>query len=456
MFTSKKIFIPILIATFFSLFYIFTTTSKIKNDAYEYDALSNSILQGEYSINGSPSMVREPGYPLFRAILKYSYNHLTFILFVQLLLFLSTIYIVGIITEKIAPETGKWGLFGASLSYSLAFYTSVHLSEIFISFLVALLALVLSANFNKKPQIKDWVYLSIISSAILLTRYPYLFIVVSGIIILAIYSHKNGMQKKAIVVQILLSISIIIAFVSPWIIRNNNKFNEASISGRVGGVLYARAWKADKDWRNFFDSIASATLGRGVLFTIYPNNKSIWLDQWEDWWRNPKIVKEMWGDDPIIMDRNRKKAALKIIFQDFDNISKFSAWTFVDTIRLLQLPNPIPEAQGSPFEGTYGPLAKEGKLSRLQFLSLLLVHIIQLIWIVFIFISTYLGFKKYRFNFIPGILFISVLLAYSIADNIPRYGAPLQPWLLSAIFITIIFPIYEKYKNTQTYNDKKN
>lgn len=443
---NKWVYIPILISFLVSLFYIIVIPGKIKSDAAEYDGLANSILQGEYSLDGKPSMEREPGYPLFRATIKIVSSNSNFILFIQLILFCLTIYIIGLISLKIDSRIGIWGLWGSSLSYALAFYPSTHISETFVAFLLAFFGYILIKSIEK-PDTKNWVYLSIISGFIVLTRYPYVLIPISFIVVMSISSYKKNINRKIIIKNILISITILSIITGSWLYRNYSTFNEIGFAGRSGAGFYARAWKADKTWRSMGDSYLSAILGRGILYTIYPSNQSIWLDQWGDWWRDEKTIKDMWGEGKTEIDRKRKIAAKEIIFKDINNFSKFIAWSGIDTLRLLQLQNPITDAHGSPFEGTYGELAKERKINGIQLAGLGMVHFMQLLWLIAIVVSTYIGFKKYTYKFIPGILLVSVLLVHSVADNIARYGAPLQPFLLSAIFMTIIYPLYEKNRN---------
>lgn len=445
---SKWVLVPIIFSFLISLFYIVIIPGKVKSDAAEYDGLAESILQGEYSLYGKPSMEREPGYPLFRAVLKIFITNLNFILFVQLILFIATIYIVGLISFKIDPKIGVWGLWGASLSYALAFYPSTHISETFVAFLLAIFGYVL-INSTDSPKTMNWVYLSIISSFIVLTRYPYIIVPISFLLVMSISSYKQKIDKKIIIKNIFVSVLIISTLTGVWLYRNYSTFNEIGFAGRSGAGFYARAWKADKSWRSLADSYVSVFLGRGVLYTVYPNNQSIWLDQWGDWWRDPKVVKEMWGEGMAEIDKKRKIAAKEIIFKDINNFSKFIAWSGIDTLRLLQLQNPIPEAYGSPFEGTYGELAKEKNIGFIQLTGLGIVHLLQLIWFIAIFVSTYIGFRKYSYKFIPGVFLISILLVHTIADNIARYGAPLQPFILSGIFMTIIYPLYEKNRNNR-------
>ncbi len=440
---NKWVLIPIIFSFLISLFYIVVIPGKLKNDSAEYDGLANSILYGEYSLGGKPSMEREPGYPLFRASLKLINTNLEFILFVQLILFCLTIYTVGLISNKIDSERGLWGLWGASLSYSLAFYPSAHISETFVAFLLSIFGLVLINSINK-PERKNWIYLSIIAGIIVLTRYPYILIPIAFLSVMTISSYAKKIDKNIILKNLLISILILSSITGVWLLRNYIIFNQIGFAGRSGAGFYARAWKAEKPWRTVVDSYASVFLGRGILYTIYPNNKSVWLDQWGDWWRDEETIKKMWGEGKAEIDSRRKEAAKEILLKDINNFSKFVAWSGIDTLRLLQLQNPIPEAHGSPFEGTYGELAKEKKINAVQLSGLILVHVLQLLWFIAIFVSMYIGFKKYSYKFIPGVFLVSILLIHTVADNIARYGAPLQPFILSAIFMTIVYPLSRK------------
>ena len=441
----KKFLLPALFGFLIVSFYILVIPGSIKSDASEYDKLANSILVGQFSIDGVPSMQREPGYPFFRAEIKSFTSNPEVIRWIQALLYALIIFIVGMAGSKIDFRLGSWSAWGAALSYGLAFYPATHLSEILTAFLLALTGLALLYGIEK-PSFKNWIITSVLSSLLILTRYTYVLLPLAGIVILVYVSKKNKIETKKIIRNVLVSIIIVFSFVTPWIVRNYRTFNEVNVAGRSGAILYARAWRANKPWRTIPDSYLSVLLGRGLLFTVYPNNQSIWLEQWGDWWRNKEIVKQMWGTNPIEIDQKRKAEAFNLIFKNWQNMAKFAVWTGVDELRLLELPNPLPQALGSPFEGTYGPLAKEGQIPPIALLGLGLVHLTQLLWFVAIGLSTFIGFKKYGLKFVPGILLSCLLLPHAIADNIARYSAPLQPWLLSAIFMTIFFPIYERYK----------
>ncbi len=136
----RKFLVPAFLAFLLASFYIVANPGQIKSDAKEYDDLANSILQGKFEIGGIPSMEREPGYPLFRATLKYVNSSPSFILWVQAILYFLTILAIGMTMSKIDEERGHFAAWGAALAYGLAFYPSVHLSETLVAFLLSIIS----------------------------------------------------------------------------------------------------------------------------------------------------------------------------------------------------------------------------------------------------------------------------------------------------------------------------
>ncbi len=437
----KKFLIPIFLCLVIASSYMIIDSGKVGGDAIDYEELSNSILTGKYSIDGATSMLREPGYPFFRAVLKWLHFSMGGILWIQILLYAITIFFVGLTCFKIDNRAGVWGAWGAALSYGLAFYPSHHLSETLTAFFLSIIGLLFITTLDN-PRCKHWIFLGMASGVLLLTRYAFFLIPIVSAAAIIITAIKNKMlDRKELAINVVLMFLIMGIIISPWVIRNYNEFGEANIAGRSGNILYARAWKAEKSWRSLFDSYISVFIGRGLLFTIYPTSQPIFQEQW-DWQRDTNKLKLL-GDSNTEVNKNLRKEAFGIIFKDFNQFAKFAAWTGVDGLRLLALPNPVIEAQGSPIEGTYGPLAKEEGLSLIQIIALASVHIIQLLWFVCIVLSIIFGFRKYGFRFIPGILLIGFILPHLAIDDTARFAAPMQPWLLSGIFITILYPLYK-------------
>ena len=435
--------IPALLAFLIASFYIIKSPGGLGADAFDYDTLAHSILTGHYNLNGGPSMLREPGYPMFRAILIFLGAHLMTILWIQAIMYAGTVFLVGLSAEKIDPRLGIWGAWGAALSYGLAFYPSTHLSENLTAFLAALIGFFFITALDN-PRLRNWVLVALSGAALIYTRYAFSFIPLLCLVSLYIVSLKKGISKKEVIKKELISIVIIIAAVSPWILRNYEQFGEPNMAGLSGTIAYARAWKAEQSWWALGDSYISVFIGRGLLFTIYPTNQSIFQEQWGSWQRDPAQIK-LWGSTDEQIDKARRKAALAIIFKNPNQFAKFALWTGVDDLRLFELPSPIIKAKGSPFEGTYGPLAKTTGLSLIQIIALAAVHIVQLIWWIALIASIILGFKKYRWRFVPGIFFIALIIPFSAVDNIPRFAVPLHPWFLAGVFLTVIPLIVNKF-----------
>lgn len=444
---QKKILLPALFAFLLASIYIVYDPGMIKSDASEYDRLADSILVGEYALDGIPSMLREPGYPAFRAILKFIGFSLTGILWTQAVMYLFTILLTGATLYKIDPKTWLWGAWGAAFSYGLAFYPSQHLSENLTAFILAIVGF-LFFSVVTNPTKKNWFFLGLSCGTLLLTRYAFLVIPIACIISLSIILFRNGHSKKNILTGIMILILTTTLVVSPWMIRNYKQFGVFNVAGRLGAIIYPRAWKADKSWGSLIDSYASVLVGRGILFTVYPTNQSIFQEQWGDWWRNPEKIK-LWGQTPTEIDQNRKKEAIKIITSDFDHFAKYTVWTGVDVLRLMALPNPVFPAKGSPIEGTYGPMAKDGNLSVIQITALSLAHIIQLIWFACITLSMIFGFKKYGWRFVPGIILLSFVSAHFVGDGTARHAISIHPWLLAGIFMTVFYPAWNYLRNSK-------
>lgn len=438
----KQILLPTILAFFISSIYIVFDPGQITSDASEYDRLADSVLVGQYNLDGTPSMLREPGYPFFRALLKFFEFSLTEIMWIQAIMYATTVFLVGISVCKIDEQNGSWGAWGAALSYGLAFYPSQHLSENLTAFALALVGF-LFIQITQNQTTKKWFLFGLSSGLLLFTRYAFLAFPVVCIASLSTILLKQTQDKKTLIKNITIFTTATALVITPWMIRNYRQFGVFNVAGRMGAIVYPRAWKAEKSWRALADSYISVFTGRGLLFNFYPTNQSIFQEQWGDWWRDPEKIKE-WGKTEVEIDQNRKKKAIEIITSDFNTFSKYVAWTGVDVLRFLALPNPVFPAKGSPIEGTYGPLAKEFGLSKLQILGLTFVHVAQLLWFVLMVFSMIIGFKKYGLRFIPGLILVSIVLTHSIGDGTARHSIPIQPWVLAGIFMTIA-PLIQRY-----------
>lgn len=410
---------------------------QIVKDAGEYDSLAQSILQGTYQLDGKPSMLREPGYPVFRAAIHLATGNPNVFLLVQVLLFVAIIWLVWDSLRRLDEKLASIGAWSAALSYGLAVYASRHLLEMFAAFLAAVVVwFAVRAMTAEKPW-KDLIAFSIASSALILTRVPLALIPIALGLMLAIVWKKKGFVE--IVKRGGLFFAILIVLVSPWVVRNGMTFGVWSITGRTGIQVAARAYKADESFARLHDSAVSVVIGRSLERVYYPNSRPIILEQWK--WVWDRFAAWQIDRSDIDADKALRNEAFSIIFRDPQHVMKAALWSVVDSGRLLALPSPLSPEFG--IEGMFWPNIEKNQLGIIDRWILWAAHLLQMGWWFGIAAGLYAGFARYQKSFFPGYVFLAVLIAHVPADNIVRYAAPIFPWLVFLAllgWLTVFFP----------------
>lgn len=398
----------------------------VVKDAGEYDALAQSILQGKYQIDGKPSMLREPGYPVFRALIRLVSDQPSIVLWIQVLLFVAIIWLVWDTFRRFDQKLALVGVWSAALSYGLAIYASRHLLEMFTAFLVALVIWLAVRVMSTERPWRELVAFSVASSILILTRAS-LVLIPLGLLTMFVLVWRKNVGMVEIIKRKSLVVLILVLLVSPWIIRNGQTFGVWGVAGRSGIQVAARAYKAHESWGRLRDSMGSVLIGRSLLTVKYPEAKPIILEQWKWVWNRF----EAWKIDrnEIDADRTLQKEAFGILFTDASHVIRGGLWSIVDLGRLLALPSPLAAEFG--IEGMYWPRVENKTIWALDIWVLVLAHLLQMIWWVGIIAGMYLGFREYGKRFFPGYVVLAVVIAHIPADNIVRYAAPIYPWLVS-------------------------
>jgi 4-amino-4-deoxy-L-arabinose transferase-like glycosyltransferase len=420
----KKPWLPMLVGFILAGSFVFLQPGLIVKDAGEYDALSRSILQGEYAIDGEASMLREPGYPVFRAVIYLITNNPSVILWAQVLLFVAIIWLVWDSLRRLDPSLAVLGAWSAALSYGLAVYASRHLLEIFAAFLVSLIVWFAVRAMNSEKLWGDLIGFSLASGVLVLTRVPLALVPIALGMMLAWHWKKKGfieVVKRGSVFAVIL-----VVLVSPWVIRNGKTFGVWSITGRTGIQVAARAYKANESCGRLQDSLGSVVIGRSLNTLTYPTSKPIILEQWKWVWDRFAA----WGIDrnEIDADKALRKEAFGILLSDIPHFLRGGLWSFVDMGRLLALPSPLSPEFG--IEGMFWPKVEAGTIGVVDRWILTIAHFVQIIWWIGMLAGLYFGFQRFGVRFFPGLVAVSVVIAHIPADNIVRYAAPMQPWLL--------------------------
>ncbi len=422
----KKPWLPMFVGFLLAASFVVFQPGSIAKDAGEYEALSQSILQGQFSIDGQASMLRELGYPVFRAAIHLVTSNQQAILWIQVLLFVSIIWLIWDSLRRFDSRLAMIGAWSAALSYGLAFYASRHLLEMFAAFLVALVVWFAVRAMSTEQTWKELIAFSFASCALILTRVSLALIPIGLLLMILVNLKKRGEWMKRGVV----SVAIIALFITPWIVRNGKTFGVWSITGRTGIQVAARAYKSNESWGRLRDSLGSVVIGRSLLTVIAPQSKPIILEQWKWVWDRFAA----WGVDrnEIEADKAIKKEAFEILLSDQAHFWRGGLWSIVDMGRLLALPSPLSPEFG--IEGMFWPKVEAGTIGFADIAILVVAQLLQLGWWIGILAGLYFGFMQFGKRFFPGYIVIAVMIAHVPADNIVRYAAPIEPWLL---FLTL-------------------
>ncbi|MCE9585945.1 glycosyltransferase family 39 protein [Candidatus Uhrbacteria bacterium] len=396
----------------------------IAKDAGEYDALAQSIVQGRYEIDGQASMLREPGYPTLRASIRVISDSPSVVLWFQVLLFVAIIWLVWDSFRRLESRLALIGAWSAALSYGLAVYASRHLLEMFAAFLVALVVWFAVRAMHAEKIWKDLILFSIASAALILTRVPLALVPISLAIMLAWYWKSKGLFEVAKRGSVF--VAILIALLSPWVIRNGTTFGVWSITGRTGIQVAARAYKANESWGRLRDSLGSVVVGRSLNALKYPQSKPIILEQWK--WVWDRFAAWKLDRSEIDADKALRKEAFGILLSDVPHFLRGGLWSIVDMGRLLALPSPLAPEFG--IEGMFWPKVEAKNIGMMDRWILVLAHLVQAAWWLGMLIGLFFGFKRFGRRFFPGYIVLAVVIAHIPADNIVRYAAPIQPWLI--------------------------
>ncbi len=425
----------------FSVFFSLVKPGTLSDDAGQYEKLSQSILVGQYTIDGAPSMFREPGYPLFRAMVKIFSKDLNSILILQSFLYSFSVLLIGLAFYRMENDLGAPAAWGAALCYGAVFYSSRHLFEILAIFIVSLIAYSFSDWINRLRHWYQPVLLGLLCGVLLLTRYSFLLLPIAVSISIAVVLFQN--RKKLIISIASGALCFVIAFsiAFPWMFRNQKIFGTFSMASRSGIILYARGLKAAEPWERYFSTFGSIVFGKALLTENIPNANPLYRDYWERTWSYfNKLKSEGLSEQEI--DELMGKEGRQLIFESPQNLFRYVLWSGLDLMRFFAWSSP--SNLGSDIEYTFAEHAlNEGALTYKQNALLVVLHFVQIIWWTSLVYSVYFGFKRFKWNFTPGILIIAYTLPHLFTDNIVRYSVPILPLVWGSVASFVYFRLWK-------------
>ncbi len=421
--------IPLVLGSFFVLH----QPGRVEKDAYEYYALAQSIHQGRFYLDGQPSMIREPGYPAFLALLGLISFSPVWILWVQVGLLGVNALIIGDAIRRIEPRVGWWPGIAAGCAYGLAAMAAQQMLEVWTALLISTSAWLLSRFFEKHAW--RWlVGMNIALAALVLTRSTLTLLVplFVGSASYALFQDKKDLKKTLLAAA--LSFLMIAGLVFPWVWRNHEQFHRWSLSTRAGGQVYVRVWKAAQSWKQFGDTVASVFIGRGLQSRWMPKAQPITNQQWlafndlyDGYHAQGLSVEDM---QPLMA-----KQAVSWLVSSPAILIRSGLWSGIDLLRLLALPSP--RSPTFPIEFTFSDRAQRLTSVETESWSRLFllwaIHLGQLVWWGLIAWMMWVGFWQYKGRYLPGLILVALCIAHAPADNIIRYALPIHPWILAGM-----------------------
>ncbi len=251
-------------------FQIFDTWG-LTDDSLEYINIAKSIKEfGIIGENGEPGMNRTPGYPFFIYFSFLFSENLNSIIFTQFFIdSLSCVLIMDIASGlKISNKLKYFLSFLLISCLYTTIYSGLIMTETLYCFLITLSFWIICKNHNKKEFFFDLpnynlIFLSFVYAAIIYVRPIFSLILLITFIIffcIDLFNSKNFNLK--IISKYFIISSMVLIFLSPWILRNNIVFKKYyelpnnDIITPIGFKSNINKWKViyNKNYQKFVKS----------------------------------------------------------------------------------------------------------------------------------------------------------------------------------------------------------
>lgn len=220
-------------------------------DSKQFDGLGMRLAEGHGFVDElmKPTMIREPAYPYFLALIYAIFGHSYAAVYItQALLFagialLTFAFAKGIFGNEVAMASAA----AVAIFPTLADYSIYILSEIFFTFFLMGLVLVLSKSLRHGSNAGISAG-GVLASLLALTKGIMIFLPFFMVAAFFIYGLGKRDFLKVFITRSVVFLLAFVICVSPWIMRNNNLFGTPLMTIRGGKALYNRALKLEYDW----------------------------------------------------------------------------------------------------------------------------------------------------------------------------------------------------------------
>lgn len=254
----------VIIQTFFSVFVL----HFYAQDSGAYDALAQSILQGTYSYNGSPTVLEPPGYPVFLALnyLFFGRNFLAIGIVQSFIGAVSAVLVAWIGLQLFSKRTGYFaGLLFSFYPHSI-FWTGFILTDTLYVFLT-LLFLAFAVSYKQSKTYSHLIGAAVALGLALLTRATLLpFLLIFVVFLWIVHSKRSQSHAKSpFFIHCAVFAFILLLVLAPWIGRNYAVFGKLIVTDTKSMIALAEAFGPNATGGTGGDSTA------GVDYVQYPN-----------------------------------------------------------------------------------------------------------------------------------------------------------------------------------------
>jgi len=236
--TKKLLLLILLSALLLRLLLLFIDTQPLRSDSLTYHQIALSILSGEYKIEGRPTALVVPGYPIFLAgIYSLFGDGQPGVRLVQSFLDVLTCYLFFLVCRKFFDE--KYSLIALSVFAffpSNALYTQSVLTESLFGLFAMLVFLnVLRGSFDNRILLTG-----ILFGAAILVRSSFSIAVLLIPLYLFIFKQQlfDSISIIKPAINSLLFITGLILILSPWMIRNKQVMGAFTLATQGGSTLW--------------------------------------------------------------------------------------------------------------------------------------------------------------------------------------------------------------------------
>ncbi len=215
----------------------------ISSDQLGYDGIAMDILSNNQFTDHGQLTIREPGYPLFLAVIYKIFGHnYDAVRFIQIIIFGLLAVVIYLLAKDIFGEkVAIFSSLGVAFFYGLANQAGLIMTELLFAFLICLFAYSIYKAFAENGN-KWLIFSALVLGCATLVRgvAEFLFFLAIANLFIIYRIYRGKISYKKILYKALIFTVCFFMVLTPWLIKNEFK-NGISVSSLAGHFLLLQA-----------------------------------------------------------------------------------------------------------------------------------------------------------------------------------------------------------------------